>query len=196
MVMNSLNLNTFTSKDNPLFSPQSNIHYQLQGYQGTEKSVITPVNRRPTFRYATPSTSGKFQYIHHYARISPEEYHDSELHKFFSDDTVQIISNKITQHLDGVRSDGKRVVLHPDRIRDLMGRVYTTNKAGYADMVDHCISRAVDQIGNELGFIENNNNLSIWTSNYYGDPADYNLRAHPPIKINNKRAKGGFNMNF
>lgn len=171
----------------------ANLHYQVESLSGSDKQFIKPV-RRMTQQAVQPKPQHDFLYRQQ--EISPGEYHDQELDRFFSDDTVKLISSKITQYLKGVREDGKDVVLHPDRIRDLMGTIFSHSKAGYAHMVDNCITKAVSQLRDEIEMIQQNNKLSIWTSNYLADPSDYNLSRVPKIYVNERRAKGGFNMNF
>ena len=134
----------------------------------------------------------------------------------FKPSTINMISKKITQLLQGVDSTGRDIVVTNRVICGVLssliekqlpinigGDIYTIDNiplgvdrndlAAYTNMA---ISVIVNEIRNEYGMTECNKKLSIWDS-VYGEFNEKGLRAHPPLKIRNKTPqKMMFNMNY
>jgi hypothetical protein len=124
------------------------------------------------------------------------------LQKLFSKTTVRVIQQKVADYLLGVHPEGKRIVPaervvatalygtfknYAPRTGDMYGK-YTVVDASlrndYAAIVDQTISLLVQGIRDDLGMIEQNEKLTIWTT-VLGDFNEHGLRQHPPIKLNN-----------
>jgi hypothetical protein len=126
---------------------------------------------------------------------------------------LQLIQQKITQLLQGVRSDGRNIIVPIDVIGNVLSQVYETNspqvgsiysryiqenpgRNDVRDIVDRSINIIVSQIKNEILNEQNNKRLTIWNT-VLGDFNSQGLRAHAPIKIRKKRpATMQFNMNY
>lgn len=135
--------------------------------------------------------------------------------KFFSQETVDIISNKLTQLLMGVDPQNRpikvsgRVIYHMmgqifDSFRpptgDIYGRYNVPNGMGadsyVQSMIDQTIEVIYSGIRAEKEMEECNSKLTIWTT-VLGDTNAHGLRAHAPIKIQEKRPTPFlFNMNY
>jgi hypothetical protein len=133
----------------------------------------------------------------------------------FSDETMDMISNTITESLDGVDSRGRKIKVSKQAIRDLLNSVYQENMSrgvgdifsryqvvneesrdDYRDMIHRTIEIAVSQIRTQLEMEENNNKLSIWNT-VLGDFNENGLRSHAPIKTRKKKPDSMlFNMNY
>ena len=132
----------------------------------------------------------------------------------FEQKTIDTISTKISQLLDGVVPETK--IVYPDiRIREVIGQIFYNSKRpdigsiASKDIIPNeqarndirfIIAQTIEIITKtlrtELEMIENNKKLSIWNS-VYGDFNEKGLRAHPPIKIRHKRPQPMmFNMNY
>lgn len=135
------------------------------------------------------------------------EYYDSK--------TVRIISNKVTELLQGVDPENRPIIVPDKTIYSMMNAIYanyrpptgdifsryivpsgTSSDSYVQNMIDQVIEVITSNVRNSLGMEENNRKLSIWTS-VYGDFNEHSLRAHAPIKIRNKRPQSFmFNMHY
>ena len=135
--------------------------------------------------------------------------------KYFSKDTVDIISHKITQLLQGVDPQNRPIIVPDKTIYQIMDSIYTsyrpptgdiygrynvpsgTSSTSYVqNMIDQVIEIITSDVRNNLGMEECNSKLSIWTT-VYGDFNKCGLKSHAPIKVRNKRPTPmQFNMNY
>jgi len=134
--------------------------------------------------------------------------------QYFSQDTVNLISKKVTQLLQGVEPENRPILVPDETIVSVMSTIYYNFRPTTGDiygrynipsheqqsyvqsMIDQVIEVITSQIRNEYGFIENNSKLTIWTT-VYGDFNKFGLRQHPPLKINHRKPNTmEFNMNY
>ena len=125
------------------------------------------------------------------------------------------IQNKISQLLQGVRTDGRPIVVpirtiasvlsqcqqeNRPAVGDIFSRYHQPNAAGTRndprDIVDQTIEIIVSHIRTETGITQQNQTLTIWDS-VRGDANRKGLRSHPPIKIRKRRPTPMvFNMRY
>jgi hypothetical protein len=136
------------------------------------------------------------------------------LNEYYSPTTVKTISYKLTELLMGVDKDNRPIIVPDQTIINVMNEVensfkpetgdiytrYTIPSRQTTDMVQDMISQTIEiiykDISNNLGMIENNNSLSIWTT-VYGDFNAHGLRQHSQIKVReNRPQRMAFNMNY
>ena len=136
------------------------------------------------------------------------------LEKFFSIENRRKISLKITELLEGVRSDNKKIIVADDVICSVMSNVYDNFRPETGDiysrynipanrnidwmerMTYETINIITSDIGTSTEMIENNKKLTIWTT-VLGDFNEHGLRSHPVIKLKERRASPFlFNMNY
>jgi hypothetical protein len=137
------------------------------------------------------------------------------IRKYFSTNTLRIISAKITQLLQGVDQENRPIIVPDKTISSVMSEIYNsyrpptgdiysryiipsgTNSDDYVqNMIDQTIEVITSDVRNNLGMDEINKNLTIWTS-VYGDFNRHGLRQVPPIKIRNKHpAHFQFHMRY
>ena len=135
------------------------------------------------------------------------------IRSYFSQNTVNLISKKVTELLDGVIMNKKivvtdRVITHvmsqiQNSYRPETGDIYsrynipqnsTTNYV--KDMIDRTIEFIVSQISTEYGMIENNSKLNIWDT-ILGDFNKQGLRSHSILKTKERHPDYmQFNMNY
>lgn len=135
--------------------------------------------------------------------------------RLFSDQTIEYISDTITESLTGVDSRNRKIKVSCQAIRDLLNSVYQENASrgvgdifsryqvveelqrdDYRDMIRRTIEIAVSQIRTQLEMEENNNKLSIWNT-VLGDFNENGLRSHAPIKTRKRKPDSMlFNMNY
>ena len=139
---------------------------------------------------------------------------DESARKFFSKETVNLISKKITQLTLGVDSLNRPIVVPKERITEVMDGVYSNWRPQVGDiysrhivpnerqkdfvesLINQTIEIITDTITNEFGMIEANSKLSAWVQ-LYGDFNPHNLNQTPQIKIKHKRPSSmQFNMNY
>jgi hypothetical protein len=123
---------------------------------------------------------------------------------FFNINTVNTISNKLTELLMGVDPMNRRIIIPNDSIKNIMDSVYLNFRPETGDiftryimptglnsddyvqsMIDQTIEIIYDQVKNNLEMDQHNKSLSVWTT-VLGDFNDRGLRSFPPIKILNK----------
>lgn len=134
--------------------------------------------------------------------------------KFFSKNTIDIISRKVTELTKGVDDKNRSIIVPDERICEVMDGVYANFRPPTGDiysryivpndqqanmvqsMIDQTIEIITDYIRNEIGIIKANEKLSAWVQ-VYGDFNEHNLTQTPPIKIREKRpATMQFHMNY
>ena len=133
----------------------------------------------------------------------------------FEDCTIKTMSNKISQLLEGVDPQGRKIVYPNERIREVVSQVFNNSKRpdigdirskdiipeeqirnDVRFIINQSIGIITKTIRTEIGMAENNKKLSIWNT-VYGDFNEKGLRAHPPIKIlKNTPQLMAFNMNY
>ena len=133
----------------------------------------------------------------------------------FKSSTIKMMSNKISQLLEGVDPQGRKIVYPDERIREVVSQVFNDSKRpdigdirskdiipekqvrdDIRFIINQSIGIITKTIRTEIGMAENNKKLSIWNT-IYGDFNEKGLRAHPPIKIlKNTPQLMAFNMNY
>ena len=137
------------------------------------------------------------------------------LRQFFSQNTIDIISYKVTELLMGVDPQNRKIIVPNQTILNIMDSVYTNFRPQTGDiftrftmptgfnsddyinnMIDQTIEIIYSEVKNNLEIEENNKKLSVWTT-VLGNFNDNGLRSFPPIKILNKHpAHMQINMNY
>ena len=123
--------------------------------------------------------------------------------KYFSKDTVRLISYKLTELLQGVDPQGRPIIVPDKTISSVMDSIYDSYRPPTGDvygrynvptdepqnyvqsMIDQVIEVIFADVRNNLGMDECNSKLSIWTT-VMGDFNTNGLRQHSPIKIREK----------
>jgi hypothetical protein len=119
-----------------------------------------------------------------------------ETRVFLSNHTLRILSDKITQHLQGVHPEGKAIKIQDEILRDLMRSVYANNYGHIKDMMLQVVATAVQYIRDEFEFTKMNNKLNIDVIRYDQDPR-WGLRSHDIVKIHEHPVgRLNFNMNY
>ncbi len=120
---------------------------------------------------------------------------------YFSQDTVNLISYKVSELTMGVCS--KKIIVTDRVINHVMSQIYSSYRPNTGsiytryniptatidyvqDMIDRCIEFITNNITTQYGMIENNSKLSIWDT-VLGDFNKQGLRSHDIIKIREKK---------
>jgi hypothetical protein len=136
------------------------------------------------------------------------------LEKYFSQDTVNLISRKVTELTRGVDKKNRPIKVPDYLIQNVMDGVFQGFRPAVGDiysryivangeqqnmvqsMIDQTIEILVSNIRNQLGMDECNEKLTAWVQ-VYGDFNTAGLRQHSPIKVLEKRpATMQFHMNY
>jgi hypothetical protein len=134
--------------------------------------------------------------------------------KFFSQNTVDVISKKVSELTRGVDPQNRKIVVPDERIGEVMDSVYQgfrpptgdifsryiipNNEQGnmVQNMIDQTIELITSHIRNNLEIEQYNSTLSSWVQ-VYGDFNTHNLRQHSPIKIRERKPSTmQFHMNY
>ena len=150
-----------------------------------------------------------------YYRYVGWEFSDNALTRaFFSDETVKIISKKVTDLLKCTRADNRETVVTDRVITHVMssvfeaylpqiGDIYTVFQIPQEQLRDDLKTLAeatvqiiTSQIKDEVDMINANQKLTVWTT-VLGDHNDHGLRQFSTIKTRkNNINKVRFNMNY
>lgn len=134
---------------------------------------------------------------------------------YFSVNTVETISHKVTELLQGVDPNNRPIIVPSKTICHVMSAVYDSFRPETGDiyarynipmgkgpqnyvqnMIDQVIEIIVSDVKNNLGMEAYNKTLTKWTT-LLGDFNKHGLRQHAPIKVLNKHpAAMQFNMNY
>jgi hypothetical protein len=138
------------------------------------------------------------------------------LNHYFSPETINMISTKITELTRGIDPSGRPIIVPNDRICSVMSDVYDGYRPKTQDiysrynvppsapenMVQDLINRTIEiiysDIKTSLGTERNNSKLSIWVTRY-GEGNPWGLQQVPTgfAKINHRReTRAVFNMNY
>jgi len=135
--------------------------------------------------------------------------------EYFSKSTIKMISEKVSELLEGVDEQKRKIVVPDDTIAFVMSDIYddfrpqigdintryniskSNGPENYMqDMIDQVIEIIYSDVKNNVEMQQYNSTLTAWTS-VYGDFNKHGLQQHPKIKIRNKRpAPMQFNMNY
>ena len=123
--------------------------------------------------------------------------------KYFSNDTVNLISRKITELLQGVDPEGRDIIVPNSTIAGIMSEIYSSFRPPTGDiysrfnipsgepsnyvqsMIDQVIEIITSDVQNNLGIEENNRKLTAWTT-VLGTFNEHGLRSHDELKIRKK----------
>jgi len=137
--------------------------------------------------------------------------------EYYSKETLNTISRKVTELLQGVDPQNRPIIVPDHIISNVMDSVYNTFRPETGDiyarynipsseqdssesyvqnMIDQTIQIITADVKNNLEMEECNSKLSIWTT-VLGDFNEAGLQSHPQIKIRNKRPTPfQFQMNY
>ena len=140
---------------------------------------------------------------------------NEQLQYLFSETTLNVISNQISDALRGVDPQGRRIIIPNDKIANVLSSVYrfgtrtdigdiythdtipeNQNRNDIRNVINQTINIVVSAIRDEIEVIENNKKLTVWNT-VYGDFNTQGLRQFPPIKLRQKHPQYmAFNMNY
>lgn len=139
------------------------------------------------------------------------------LRQYFSQNTIDIISHKVTQLLMGVDPQNRPIIVPDKQIGFVMDTVYRNfipynagdiytryvvpngnNTDSYVqNMIDQVIEIIYSDVKNNIEIDQNNAKLTIWTTILGEGMNEHQLRSFPPLKTLLKRpAPMQFNMNY
>lgn len=142
-------------------------------------------------------------------------YSDNEcIEQLFSKKNIGQISCKITELLMGVDKDNRPIIVPDKTICNVLSSVYDNFRPETGDIYSrynvpkaresNYLQRIIDQVINiittdvkvNLGMIEHNKNLTIWTT-VLGDFNKHGLQSHSKLKLRERRPQPlMFNMNY
>lgn len=139
---------------------------------------------------------------------------NESIKKYFSPDTVKLISRKVTELLQGVDPKNRPIIVPNKSICNIMSSVFDNFRPQTGDiysryiipsqkqqncvqnMIDQVIEIIVTEVKTELGFQQCNAKLTAWVQ-VYGNFNKWGLQQTPKIKTQEKRPNPmEFNMNY
>lgn len=133
----------------------------------------------------------------------------------FSKTNMDYLSKTISDALDGVDPENRRIIIPDDKIANVLNSVYRNGtrpnigdiytrynippiqtRNDIREINNQTISIIVSYIKDEVQMTENNKSLTVWNT-LYGDFNEQGLRSHPIIKIRKRHPQYmAFNMNY
>ena len=121
---------------------------------------------------------------------------------YYSTKTIKLISEKVSELLDGVDHMKRKIIIPDKTISHVMSSVHNNYKPNVGDihsryiissrnynmfqnMIDRTIEIIVSDVKNHELTRQNNEKLTIWTT-VLGEHNEHGLRSHDIIKIRNK----------
>jgi hypothetical protein len=162
--------------------------------------------------YAIPINAN---YDDNYTKFVGYQQDNKCIQEYFSQQTVSMISKKVTELLMGVDPRNRPIIV-PDRIiANVMDSIYTNFRPATGDifgrynvpsgsstdsyvqsMIDQTIEVIVSDVRNNLEQEESNKKLTVYTT-ILGSFNEHGLRSHSKIKTRNRRPTPMlFNMNY
>jgi hypothetical protein len=141
-----------------------------------------------------------------YSHVGWEQTSDDSvaLNYLFSNSTLDLISNEVSDALRGVDPEGRRIIVPNDKIANVLssvyqngtrtdiGSIYSTftipdlqSRNDIRNIINQTINIVVSAIKNEIEITENNKKLSVWNT-VLGDFNTQGLRQYAPIKLRTK----------
>jgi len=141
--------------------------------------------------------------------------HDPFVCALYSSSNIKSLSDAITNALQGVHPENKKIIVPDETIAQMLSNVYRNGtrpnigdihtryiipqnepRCDLRSINNQTINIIVRSIKDEFQTIEQNKRLSVWNS-VYGDFNKEGLRAHAPIKIRRRHPQYmAFNMNY
>lgn len=128
--------------------------------------------------------------------------------QFFSKNSVDFISAKITELTKDVDERGREIVVPDDKILHLMNSVYLSynpkqgfdthwsSKEYFDSLIEQTITQAVFDVRNVLAYEQCTAKYTLWDT-ILGEDNERGLRGYAPIKIREKRPNSmEFNMKY
>lgn len=132
-----------------------------------------------------------------FIRYSGYRQNNACIRKYFSQDTINLISKKVTELLQGVDTMGRNIIVPDETITGIMSEIYNSFRPNTGDiysryivpnneddyvtnMIDQVIEIITSNVRNTLGMEENNAKLSVWTT-VLGTMNEHGLRSHSEI---------------
>ena len=125
--------------------------------------------------------------------------------QLFDQKTINYASMKISELLQGVDLQGRKMVVQDQTIKNTISNIFVndpSNQVGdiytrylvkpskpicvNSSIIERAINFIVNDVRTSYGMIECNQKLNIWDT-VYGDFNDKGLRAHPVLKINERK---------
>lgn len=149
-----------------------------------------------------------YKYDQHLKYSGYSDEFNSHVRDFFSQNSIDAISTRVTSLLKNVDNRGREIVVPDKRIFEVMNSVYSSyspptgfdqfmTKDDYVlNMIGQAVARIVYDVKNTVEYEQCMEKKSIWTT-VLGDFNSDNLRGHAPIKLRNKRPNSfEFNMKY
>lgn len=142
----------------------------------------------PNYGYGVSSTEcNRGEYIYSFYNPMYDWNTDSKFASLISNANVLMLSEKITQQLEGVHPEGKRIVVPTETIRQVLATKFKTFQSfDIIKINDEAVSFIVGYIRSEFRAIKTNQSYSIWNT-VLGDDNELGLMPLPPIKTKLKQ---------
>ncbi len=156
----------------------------------------------------------EYKYYAGYTRHPNFTFGDNDFVKeMFSINTITKMSNDISNQLQGVDPQNRKIIVPDNTIFSVLSSTYQEYKPNvqdiftryniltgpvddYAYIIYQTISYIVSDVKSNLITDEQNSKLTVWTT-VLGEGNDHGLRAHDKIKLRNKKPPSMlFHMNY
>jgi len=112
---------------------------------------------------------------------------DKKYSALISDANIGMLSKKITELLEGIHPEGKKIVVPNETIRNVISsRFKTFQSFDISKINDETVSFIVGFVSSEFQSIKTNQNYSVWTT-LLGTTNEHGLMPHAKLKTKERR---------
>lgn len=121
---------------------------------------------------------------------------DKKYSSLISDKNINMVSNKITELLQGIHPEGKKIVVPHDTIKHVISSKFKLFQSfDISKINEETISYIVGYVSSEFQSIKNNQNYSAWTT-LLGSQNEHGLMPNPKIKLRERRPNSIMMWNY
>lgn len=161
--------------------------------------IIDDVEIKNAPNYGTGVTNiecGSKDYIYSFYNPAYEWNCDKKYSSLISDRNIRMISDKITELLQGVHPEGKSIKVPYETIRHVISsRFKLFQSFDISKINDETVSFIVGYISSEFQSIKTNQNYSAWTT-LLGSQNDHGLMPVPQLKLKERRPNAIMMWNY
>jgi hypothetical protein len=159
------------------------------------KMMYTPyiTNNVPSSTDSTDYTIGNPNMNGLYRYPVYQSFNDKNYKNMFSEQSLQFMSNQITNRLKGVHPEGKNIVVPKETLLSVSDSYWNGNYTDIPTIQEQVIMYIVNSIRTDYGITSNNEKLSAWVQKY---DMSTGLKRFNGIKLNEDRGIHFYSWNY
>lgn len=150
-------------------------------------------NNIPSLTDSTDYAIGSANINGLYRNVVYTSYDNPNYTSLFSDSSIAFMSNQITNRLQGVHPEGKRIIVPKETILSVADSYLNNNYNDVRVIQEQVIMYIVNTIVTDYGITSNNEKLTPWVQKY---SMDTGLKQFNGVKLNENRGIHFYSWNY